>query len=109
MNKCQEILNKQIKYAEFTENSVVCLDIEIAKGLLGQTKSPTLEEVKQEWEELGYIWKENSSAINLYGKKYGLHILLCKDKKEYFRYDTSNFTFQEHQLLTKTFKALGWM
>lgn len=77
--------------------------------LVEKEKSPTLEEVKKEWEALGYIWKENSSAINLYGKKYGLHILLSKDDKEYFRYDTANFTFQEHQLLTKTMKALGWL
>lgn len=34
MNKCQEILKKQIEYAEFTENSVVCLDIKVAKELL---------------------------------------------------------------------------
>ena len=34
MNKYQETLKKQIEYAEFTENSVVCLDIEVAKGLL---------------------------------------------------------------------------
>lgn len=110
MSKYEEILNKQIKYAEFTENPVVCLDIEVAKGLLiTKTKSPTIEEVKREWEEKGYSWIETRDEILLMSKKK--QIFIDKRDKMYScsGHSTNLITFQEHQLITKTMKALGWM
>lgn len=78
------------------------------------------EQVKQEWEELGYKWKEDEIFITLIKQKYNKSIKINKKLKDYKCYDLfrtptllhSNnialfITFQEHQLLTKTFKALG--
>lgn len=86
--------------------------------LVDQTETPTLEEVKKEWEELGYKWKENEIYIHITKRDK----LLCVDKdicitkqdKEYCCYDEDedysclSITSKEHNLLTKTFRALGW-
>lgn len=111
-------LKKQIDYAKFIENSIVTLDIDYAERLLleltKQYESPTLEEVKKEWEELGYeIIEDNNIRLKL---KKGLStIQISKIKKVYKKVigceedNRGNFlTLQEHNLLTKTFKALGW-
>ena len=119
-------LKKQIDYAKFTENSIVTLDIDYAERLLlkltEQYESPTLEEVKKEWEELGWYWhyfyNENGIAnkyrITKYvpsrkrdgSGDYQLEIYLCNNTKTFNI--NFNMDMQEHQLLTKTFKALGW-
>ena len=119
-------LKKQIDYAKFTENSIVTLDTDYAERLLleltKQYESPTLEEVKKEWEELGWYWhyfyNENGIAnkyrITKYvpsrkrdgSGDYQLEIYLCNNTKTFNI--NFNMDMQEHQLLTKTFKALGW-
>lgn len=73
--------------------------------------NPTIEEVKKEWEELEYDWKEDNFCIQLV-KNYK-QIIIKKNSKTYKcdnRYDVDNgslyITFQEHQLLTKTLRAL---
>ena len=118
MNK----LKTQIDYAKFTENSIVTLDIDYAERLLleliKQYESPTIEEVKKEWEKLGYKWFENNGIIVLkqqiqFTNKFVI-ITLNSDKKAYWKKVDDNFNFipfmfQEHQLLTKTMKALGWL
>lgn len=79
--------------------------------------NPTLEQVRKEWEELGYEWEEDSLSISI--TKYNALnkpsrvITLYKHNKEYdctrsSMWRVSCLTLQEHQLLTKTFKALGW-
>lgn len=94
----------------------------ISKGLnADQTKTLTLEEVIKEWEELGYKWKEDEIFITLIKQKYHKSIKIHKKLKDYKCYDlfrtptllhTNNIAlyihFQEHLLLTKTFRALGW-
>lgn len=117
-------LKKQIDYAKFTENSIVTLDINYAERLLleltEQYETPTLEQVKKEWEELGYEWripKEYPNMIWLVNddekEKWVLRIKINTQSKTYWKlwgdgcFD--KFTFQEHQLLTKTMKALGWL
>lgn len=116
MSKFQEVLNKQIKYAEFTENPVVCLDIEVAKGLLNtQKESPTLEECIKEWEALGYeVFTIEDYSISFF--KY-----FENDEEEYettFELKTKSYyctnmyieiSVEIHQLITKTMKSLGWM
>lgn len=87
-----------------------------------EKRNLTLEAVKKEWEELGWYWhyfyNENGIAnkyrITKYvpsrkrdgSGDYQLEIYLCNNTK------TFNINFhmdmQEYQLLTKTFKALGW-
>lgn len=116
MNK----LKTQIDYAKFTENSIVALDIDYAERLLlkltEQYESPTLEEVKKEWEELGYKWFEDDYKIRLITtvNDFVKEIYLDKVDRKYCCFDGGtgeeydSITIQEHQLLTKTFKALGW-
>ena len=81
--------------------------------------TPTLEEVKKEWEALGYEWrtpKEYPHMINLVNDdddlKWILTIKINTQSKKYWKRWGDGcfkaFTFQEHQLLTKTFRALGW-
>lgn len=76
-------------------------------------KKPTLEEVKQEWEELGYRWEEHNGEIDLINKENEEVIVIDYENKQYTKTDTNvkfilYITFQEHNLLTRTFKALGW-
>ena len=80
-------------------------------------KIPTIDEVKKEWEDIGYEWFENGGIIVLqqqiqYTNKYVI-ITINLGKKAYWKIVDDNlnfipFSFQEHQLLTKTFAALGW-
>ncbi len=89
----------------------------ILQELVDQTKNPTLEEIKKEWEELGYDWffsKEKKSVLFIRSLREHIAFILEIEEKHYYKtcsWDYSIFlpiTFQEHQLLTKTFKALGW-
>lgn len=88
-----------------------------------EKRNITLEEVKKEWEELGWYWhyfyNENGIAnkyrITKYvpsrkrdgSGDYQLEIYLCNNTKTFNI--NFNMDMQEHQLLTKTFKALGWL
>ena len=110
-------LKKQIDYAKFTENSIVTLDIDYAERLLleltEQYESPTIEQVKKEWEECGYVWKETSKEILLDNNIEEKAIRIYKSFKLYHVKELGenyfeNVSFVLHQLLTKTFKALGW-
>lgn len=82
-------------------------------------KTPTLEEVIKEWEELGYELKtktEYPHMIYLVNDddeiKWVLSININTETKKYWKHwgnmEFESFTFQEHNLLTKTFRALGW-
>lgn len=66
---------------------------------------PTIEEVKKEWEELGYVCEEGASHLVLRYKGTNNMIHIWEDRT--YRVDDW-LTFQEHNLLTKTFKVLGW-
>ena len=111
-------LKKQIDYAKFTENSIVTLDIDYAERLLleltEQYETPTLEEVKKEWEECGYVWKETNKWILLDNNIEEKTIRIYKSFKLYHvKALGENYfeivSFALHQLLTKTMKALGWL
>ena len=74
-----------------------------------------LEDVKKEWENLGYDFiftnsdgydDEDDELIYLY--KINREIFIWKDKTFSFDNDTQSLTLLEHQLLSRTFKALGW-
>ena len=68
----------------------------------------TLEQVKKEWEAFGWKWTVVNEYIILtfkHGKVYK-DILLNNETKSYCAF--KNLTLQEHVLLTKTMKALGW-
>lgn len=83
----------------------------------------TLEQVKKEWEELGYEWcaSNNNKHIilikeikkDIYNGDFYKIININSITKNYACYINESYsyddiTFQEHNLLTKTFKALGW-
>ena len=76
----------------------------------------TLEEVKKEWETLGYteITHSKDKQSELIFRNYNeAEIVIYLNDKDYFKYSPYRriitLTYQEHQLLTKTFKALGWL
>lgn len=80
---------------------------------------PTIEQIKKEWEDLGYKWiipKEYPHMIYLINddddQKWVLTIKINHQSKRYWKLwgdmQFESFTFQEHQLLTKTFIALDW-
>lgn len=87
----------------------------ILQELVNQTKTPTLEEVKKEWEELGYEFiyygkdyiqeavarrKNKIKTINFYSDK-----CFCASS-DLYKYAFINS--KELYLISKTFKALGW-
>lgn len=77
------------------------------KELVDKEKSPTLEEVKKEWEELGYEFELYSHSIQLINSSKNNEIIIWLNNPRC--YDCGNsISLKEHQLLTKTFKALGW-
>ena len=83
-------------------------------------KQTTLEEVQKEWEALRYEWKENEDLINICVKypQYRCNkiIYIHKKEKSYGAFEETStigeptyqveITFQEHELITKTLKAL---
>lgn len=95
----------------FTNNVEKSIDITIDKKTgfaVPQTKNVTIEEVKKEWEKLIYTWIETKDEILLMSKKKQIFI----DKKDKMfsctGHSTNFISLQEHQLLNKTFRALGW-
>ena len=122
MNKYQDALNRvkttmdgNSVYKEYTNSySFFSKDINTLQELINEkSNKPTIDEIKQEWKELGYVWTEGIMYIHLI--KLEKDICIRKTDKEYECYDADDYdgqsltlTFKEHQLLTKTFKALGW-
>lgn len=138
-NEYQKALNYITSEVFTGGNSILETEAEAIKKLLqqliDQTKTPTLEEVKKEWEEEGYsfeIYNDEYHNGNVY-KRCVIYKEIFMNKRlivlhywnktitfNYFwetfddegytvnKYMSFNITFQEHQLLTKTFKALGW-
>lgn len=91
-------------------NSILETEAEIIKKLLqpliDQTKVLTLEEIKRMWEEAGYNVDILSFPIFISFESDGwVEEITIYENKEYVS-SRGYFTFQEHQLLTKTFKAL---
>lgn len=116
-----EILKKGIDYAKFTENSIVTLDIDYAERLLlkltEQYESPTLEEVKKEWEKLGYefSFKNENNLLDIVNLEELSVIKIDIKGRKYIKVNCVNYsgfvplTYEEHILLTKIFIALGWL
>lgn len=73
--------------------------------------NPTLEEVIKEWEELGYKLTRHERCLleftknDMFLKIYNIGNVITYEKQAYGY--SQRITFKEHQLLTKTFKALG--
>ena len=113
MNKYEELLNAiRTNYGTHSEY------YKTVKELVDQTKTPTLEEVKKEWEALGWFFiglpedvKNKVSCITI-SKYVGKNIFSTTDiqldleEKDCFIRGLINY--RELQLLTKTFRALCW-
>lgn len=105
MNKYEELLN-----AVRTNCGTHSEYYKTVKELVDQTKTPTLEEVKEEvkkeWEDEGFIWEETER--NIYICEVNGNVAITFNKiNEYF---CSNLFINNKRLklLTKTFRALGW-
>lgn len=79
----------------------------------------SLIEIKKEWEELGYEWRtpiEYPHMVYLVNDdeqpEWILTLKINTQSKRYWKIWGSgvfeSFTIEEHNLLTKTFRALGW-
>lgn len=116
MNKYQEALYYFIKWLNPIEED---FNQEIYRKhrnnlqeLIDKEKVPTLEEIIKKWEELGYEWSEYTKVIHLDREKSSSEtIIIRKEDLSYYKLANDNLDhidLKEHQLLTKTFKALGW-
>lgn len=101
----------------------------LLKGQMAR-HNPTLEEVKKEWEELGYKQIKDYDCFHLVKK---MNNNMDKNKTTYYHFEINEDYYvhyysyniqeslsfvgekyvcviknKEHQLLTKTFRALGW-
>lgn len=80
-----------------------------------EKRNLTLEEVKKEWEELGYKIYFNDEFVCFVNKIKTILIFKVHNAYSYTCYAndaTKSYEYillKEHQLLTKTFKALGLM
>lgn len=111
VNKYQEIQNVYFKNepmesADLNGEKLQELYNFTNKLLDKATPKKPLEEVKKEWEAKDYIWIETEFDIKLIAKNptHYLKIRIFKNSKTY----QGIINFEEHQLLTKTFRALGW-
>lgn len=118
MNKYQEALDNLITIErERTFKRIGTFshtNCDVLQELVDQTKAPTLEQVQKEWKALGYRWEELITHIHIIKCDRCITINLmcneyeCHDRTSLGSCCSTSITFQEHQLLTKTFKALGW-
>lgn len=113
-NKYQEALNNYSENVDYRDYSTKTVDIvnesyDTLQELVDKTKTPILEQVKIEWEKLGYVWEKREHIIFLYNKKNGkmisINTTICGYSAYNFDCVSLIITFQEHQLITKTFKA----
>ena len=101
-----EYIDNLLEVSEDKKWPLVQKSLNSLKELVDQTKSHTLEQVKKEWEEEGYSWIETKDEILLISNKKQIFIDK-RDKMYSCSGRSTNFiTYQEHQLLTKTFRAL---
>lgn len=73
-----------------------------------EKRNVTLEEVKKEWNNIGWDYKTIDEYVLLINKKDKEKRIIINDILKRYFVAKGYITFQEHQLLTKTFKALGW-
>lgn len=136
MNKYREALkkicNKMLCGGECCVGEGVCSLLEPIQELIDNEKTPTIEEVKKEWEEAGYeLINDYCSDFHfvkkientIYNRPIYHHFVIEKiNGGRYIPYssfekENNNFnnrqyfiiSLQEHQLLTKIFKALEWL
>jgi hypothetical protein len=100
MNKYQEALDKICNRCFGDEPR------KVLQELVDKEKPLTFEEVKQEWEVLGYEVKEDTD--HFFFTKDVLSIISFK-KSERVYYTNHRINRNVHKLITKTMHALGWI
>ncbi len=124
MNKYQETIYNLVHLNKargevFIDHKQLQQDIDVLWELHNKydelTKTPTLEEVKKEWEEEGYrmyinarefTMFDNANIISLY--KDDILIFNIYVDERMYTCRIIEIPLEIHQLLTKTFRALGW-
>lgn len=93
-------------------NPKVFEELEVIKELVDQTKTPTLEEVKKEWEEKGWKIDEDGFFKSITFIKGDRGIEFNTEEKSYFTFQPNadhnsfNIDIEFHALIHKTLKAL---
>ena len=116
MNKYQEALDEleQFVHSEYDGTGKLLEDnlkyINALQELVDQTKTPTEEEIKKEWEELDFEFCYHPNQHNILNifKDGSVIIHLWKDRTYDFDSVDGCLSIKLHQLLTKTMKWLGW-
>ena len=119
MNKYQEALDNYSENVDYRDYSTKTVDIvnesyDALQELVDQTKTSTIEEIKQDWEEEGFeviCSKERFEAYKQWierRQKVSYHtsakVVIEKD----FFYIVGQFSNKYTHILTITFRALGW-
>lgn len=109
--KCDEINN--CKQCSLTSYCGHYQCVKTLQELVDQTKTPTEEEIIKEWEALGYEFCYFGDEIHIKHIEKDKEFIIYLNIMEYCCSEITSCeicfaTFQEHQLLTKTFKMLGW-
>lgn len=104
MNKYQETLNAiRTNYGTHSEY------YKTVKELVDQTKTPTLEEVKKEWEEKGwyeYYKGKNHIHFRYLNESGSYDEYIFHPTKLYYVANDTKVTYEMFQLISKTLKAL---
>lgn len=121
MNKYQEALDDikcdSYNYIEnnYEDGFKQCYkeQFDVLQELVDQTKTLTEEEIIKEWEALGYeLIRHERRELIFKSKEDGTIFTMWNFNdirySKHWRERPANITIQEHQLLTKTFKMLGW-
>lgn len=117
--KCGDDADFEVNGKNFcTKHILECLvdeEVDTLQELVDKEKTkPTEEEIIKEWQALNYkIEFQSDKYLVLRNRDLGVEFYIEKLNKKYGKYDVAtliyeNITFEEHQLLTKTFKWLRW-
>ena len=118
MNKYQEALNKLSTMGDKDLYNERHLEwIKTLQELVDKEKSPTLEEVKQEWEALGYEWDEYNNEIIIcnYGSvekeldEVEFNLYLSEKEIQMTIGSYASLSFKIYLLIHKTVHVLGWI
>ena len=96
--------NKALAYQDFKK---IIDEIYRLKEIEKQQSNPTLDECIKEWEALGWkVWYKDENGFDLH-KSLLERITIYAPEQSY--YSTETLTLKEHNLLSKTLKALEEM
>ena len=96
--------NKALAYQDFKK---IVDEIYRLKEIEKQQSNPTLDECIKEWEALGWkVWYKDENGFDLH-KSLLERITIYAPEQSY--YSTETLTLKEHNLLSKTLKALEEM